>query len=76
MEERLRSLEKTRQQLADSWAMAEQLAEAEQLEPVFWVGDKVWLEGKNIRTMQPSAKLAAKRHGPFEIIEVLGPVSY
>ncbi len=40
------------------------------------VGDKVWLDGKNLKTTQPKAKLAAKRHGPFEITDVLGPVTY
>ncbi|TFY50674.1 hypothetical protein EVG20_g11392 [Dentipellis fragilis] len=29
--------------------------------------DKVWLDGKNVRTTRPKAKLAAKYLGPFEI---------
>lgn len=36
----------------------------------------VWLEGKNLQTTQPKAKLALKHHGPFTIIDVLGPVTY
>ena len=40
------------------------------------VGDKVTLNGKNLKTTRPKAKLANKRHGPFEILEVLGPVTY
>src|SRR6266404_6156736 len=39
-------------------------------------GDQVWLEGTNIRTSHPTAKLAPKRHGPFQITKVLGPVTY
>lgn len=39
-------------------------------------GDQVWLEGKNITTTHPTAKLAPKRHGPFEIMDVLGPVTF
>src|SRR6267378_193978 len=39
-------------------------------------GDQVWLEGTNIRTYHPTAKLAPKRHGPFQITKVLGPVTY
>ncbi len=39
-------------------------------------GDQVWLEGINIRTYHPMAKLAPKRHGPFQITKVLGPVTY
>ncbi|VDB94093.1 unnamed protein product [Peniophora sp. CBMAI 1063] len=38
----------------------------------FKVGDKVWLEGKNLKSIQPKAKLDAKRHGPITITEVLG----
>jgi hypothetical protein len=42
----------------------------------FEKGDKVWLEGKNLRTPYESRKMASKREGPFEIEEVLGPVTY
>lgn len=42
----------------------------------FEVGDMVWLEGKNIATTHPSAKLTPKRHGPFKITKKLGPVTY
>jgi hypothetical protein len=38
--------------------------------------DQVWLEGKNLRLNQPTAKLAPRRHGPFKVIKVLSPVSY
>ncbi len=39
-------------------------------------GDQVWLEGTNICTYHPMAKLAPKHHGPFQITKVLGPVTY
>ena len=39
-------------------------------------GDKVWLEATNLRLHYPSRKLAPKRHGPFEIIQVLSPLMY
>ncbi len=39
-------------------------------------GDQVWLEGTNIHTYHPMAKLAPKQHGPFQITKVLGPVTY
>ena len=36
-------------------------------------GDKVWLEGKNLRPLnRPTKKMANKRHGPFPIIEKIG----
>ena len=44
--------------------------------PDFKEGDKVWLEGKNLRLNYPHRKLAPKREGPFKIIKVLGPVTY
>jgi hypothetical protein len=41
-------------------------------DPQFQVGDLVWLSRKNIATNRPSAKLDAKRLGPFKILEVIG----
>ena len=40
------------------------------------VGDKVWLEATHLRLHYPSWKLTLKRHGPFEIIQVLSPLTY
>src|SRR6266404_4513402 len=42
----------------------------------FKEGEQVWLEGRNIHTSHPTAKLAPKRYGPFPITKVLGPVTY
>jgi len=44
--------------------------------PKYQEGDLVWLEGCHLRTNQPTAKLAPKRHGPFPIIQVMSPVNY
>lgn len=44
--------------------------------PEYQEGQKVWLDGKNLRLQVPSVKLASRRHGPFEIEEVMGPVTY
>jgi hypothetical protein len=44
--------------------------------PKYKEGDQVWLEGKNLRLSQPTAKFAPRRHGPFKIIKVLLLVSY
>ena len=40
------------------------------------VGDKVWLEGKNLRLHYPTRKLAPRREGPFEISHVISPLTY
>jgi transposase InsO family protein len=44
--------------------------------PKYQVGDQVWLEGHHLRTNQPTAKLAPKRHGPFKVIQVMSSVNY
>ena len=40
------------------------------------VGDKVWLEGKNLQLHYPTRKLAPRREGPFEISHVISPLAY
>ena len=44
--------------------------------PKYKVGDQVWLEGRHLRTNQPTTKLAPRRHGPFKIAQVMSPVNY
>ena len=39
-------------------------------------GDKIWLEGRNLKLHYPSKKLAPRREGPFEIDQVISPVAY
>ena len=40
------------------------------------VGDKVWLEATHLCLHYPSKKLAPKHHSPFEITQVLSPLTY
>src|SRR5579863_1773064 len=40
------------------------------------VGQKVWLEAKNLPLPHGTIKLAPKRHGPFQITQVISPVAY
>lgn len=47
-------------------------AEAEK----FVVGDKVWLDGRNIKTTRPTKKLDDRRFGPFTITKVLSRNTY
>ena len=39
-------------------------------------GDRVWLEGKNLKLPYQNLKLAPKRYGPFKISRVISPVAY
>ncbi len=39
-------------------------------------GDQVWVEGTNIKTLYPSAKLSPKRYGPFKVLEQLSEAVY
>ena len=39
-------------------------------------GDQVWLEGRNLTTTHPTAKLAPRRYGPFPITCVVSRASY
>jgi hypothetical protein len=41
----------------------------------FTIGQKVWLDTRNMKTNYYK-KMAPKREGPFEVEEVLGPVTY
>ena len=48
----------------------------ERLKERFKTGDRVWLEGKNLKLPYQNLKLAPKRYGPFKIIQVISPVAY
>ena len=39
-------------------------------------GDKVWLEATHLHTTHPTKKLSPKHYGPFEVLEVVGPVNF
>jgi Chromo (CHRromatin Organisation MOdifier) domain len=42
----------------------------------FSVGQKVWLEGMNLKTSHPTKKFAPKHYGPFPIADAISPVVY
>ena len=41
----------------------------------FQKGEKVWLDSRNLKTLYHK-KMAPKQEGPFEIVDVLGPLTY
>jgi hypothetical protein len=49
----------------------------ERLIPIqFEEGEQVWLEGRNLKTHHPTAKLAPRRYGPFLVSKKLSPMTY
>ena len=50
--------------------------QGQQKERTYQVGDYVWLDGHNIKTYHPTAKLVPKRHSPFKITRVLSTIMY
>src|SRR5712672_52462 len=44
--------------------------------PKYSIGDKVWLEATHLNLPYQMPKLAPKRQGPFNIVNVVSPVAY
>jgi hypothetical protein len=73
---RLEQLKEARIQARDAMIKAQQSWVKHRDMPKYKEGDLVWLEGKNLRINQPTAKLAPRRHGPFKITQVMSNVNY
>jgi hypothetical protein len=73
---RLEQLKEARVQAHNAMIKAQQSWVKHRDTPKYKEGDQVWLEGKNLRINQPTAKLAPRRHGPFKIIQVMSAVNY
>jgi len=73
---RLDQFKRARQHAQELMIKAQQSWVRHRDTPKYHKGDLVWLEGRHLRTNQPTAKLAPKRHGPFSIIQVMSPVNY
>jgi len=57
------------------WAQQSWVKEKRSHKP-YAKGEKVWLEGKNLRTSHPTTKLRPRRFRPFKVTKVLGPTTY
>ena len=78
LENHLSSLEEARKEaLAAHNSACQIMTECSSWRFTPWkVGDKVWLEATHLHLHYPSKKLAPKRHGLFEITQVLSPLTY
>ena len=78
LEERLSLLQQARDEALAAHERTQQMMK-EQITTKFtpWkVGDKVWLEGRNLCLHYPAKKLAPRQEGPFEISHVISPLAY
>ena len=73
---RLGQIKEIRAQAQEAMTRAQMMWVKHRNTPQYHEGDLVWLEGRNLRTNQPTAKLAARRHRPFPVKQVLSPVTY
>src|ERR1700680_1256378 len=55
---------------------SEQANKSRRLGQQLVVGDRVWMDARNLSTTRPSKKLDWKRMGPYEVIEVVSPWAY
>ena len=66
-----------RGQMAYAQAFQEEYANRHRAHaPKRHIGDKVWLDTRNLTTRRPAKKLSNKNEGPFEIIQVVSPHAY
>ncbi len=73
---RLQQFKEARVQAQELMIRAQNLWIKHKNTPRHQIGDLVWLEGRHLRTNQPTAKLAPRRHGPFKVVQVMSPVNY
>src|ERR1700761_8920509 len=73
---RMNRIKQARQQAYHAMTRAQQMWVKSGAAPRYREGDRVWLDGRNLKTDHPTAKLAARRHGPFSIRKVLSPINY
>ena len=75
IEARMQQMKQARQDTKEVLKKAADLEVPTHFEP-YQLGDKVWLEGRNLTTTHPTAKLAPRCYGPFPITHVISCTSY
>jgi hypothetical protein len=78
--ERIESLAEIREtlekRLEDARATQRRFALRKTKPKTYAPNDLVWLAGKHIHSIRPSKKLDYKYHGPFRVVEAVGPQAY
>ena len=78
LEDKMKMLQKNREEevlAAHELARTRMIEQGKSTFIPFKQGDKVWLDTRNIK-MDYHKKIGLKREGPFEIVKVIGPVTY
>ena len=78
-DEKVQEMEEIHQHLKEQMRFAQARYEqysAGKQPPLYRVGDKVWLNARNIETKRPSKKLDFKNLGPFEVVKAVNARAY
>ena len=75
VEARIQQMKQAHQDAKEALKRAADLEVPTRFEP-YQLGDKVWLEGHNLTTTHPMAKLAPRRYSPFPVTWVILCTSY
>ena len=77
VDNRLQHIKEVRQQALDAIKKAQTLImQAPSRFTPYSLGNKVWLEARNLKTSHPSPKLAPRRYGPFVVTSVVSQTSF
>jgi hypothetical protein len=71
VEDRLKALEQVRREVSAALQVAAEVMKRKgptSASQQFTPNQLVWLEGTNVKTTHPKAKLAPRRHGPFKVL--------
>src|SRR5712672_522866 len=72
----MRLINNAREQAQEALKQTQETMNKETRFKEFEIGQKVWLEGKNIKRPYDSPKLSPKRYGPFRVVAKISPVAY
>src|SRR5712671_102828 len=76
IETRMKTIQDAREQAQAALKQAQEGMVKETKFKEFEIGNKVWLEGRNIKRPYDSPKLSPKRYGPFRVVAKISPVAY
>src|SRR5712672_1562465 len=76
LNERIQLVKEAREQAQEALKQTQEAMIKETKFKGFEIGNKVWLEGKNIKRPYDSPKLSPKRYGPFRVVAKISSVAY